>query len=84
MTDGGPARLPGKPEKRALSRSRSRTVHKGRGSLEAAKKQQETPQANKNVADSYVESLEERKDKIKWRQYVVFRRSGKLFSWCCH
>jgi hypothetical protein len=40
-------------------------VHKGRGSLEAAKKQQETPQANKNVADSYVESLEERKDKIK-------------------
>jgi hypothetical protein len=30
-------------------------MYRGRGSQgEAAKKQQETPQANKNVADSYV------------------------------
>ncbi len=39
---------PGKPEKRALCTEEG--GHQG----EAAKKKQETPQANKNVADSYV------------------------------
>ena len=48
MADGGPARQPGKPEKRALC------IQKEGRQGEAAKKQQETPQANKNVADSYV------------------------------
>jgi hypothetical protein len=47
MADGGPARQPGMPEKRALC------IEEGVQQGEAAKKQQETPQANKNVADSY-------------------------------
>ncbi len=45
MADGGPARQPGKPEKRALC------IEEGGQLGEAAKKWQETPQANKNVAD---------------------------------
>ena len=48
MADGGPARQPGKPEKRALC------IEEEGQQREAAKKQQENPQANKNVADSYV------------------------------
>jgi hypothetical protein len=48
MADGGPARQPGKPEKRALC------IEEGGQQGEAAKKWQETPQANKHVADSYV------------------------------
>ncbi len=48
MADGGPARQPGKPEKRALC------IEEGGQQGEAAEKKQKTPQANKNVADSYV------------------------------
>ncbi len=51
MADGGPARQPGKPEKRALC------IEEGGQRGEAAKKQQETPQASKNVADSYRSSM---------------------------
>jgi hypothetical protein len=48
MAYGGPARQPGKPEKHALC------IEEGGQQGEAAEKQQGTPQANKNVADSYV------------------------------
>jgi hypothetical protein len=48
MADGGLARQPGKPEKRALC------IKEGGQQGEEAKKQQETPQSNKNVANSYV------------------------------
>ena len=48
MSDGGPARQLGKLGKRALCKE------EGGQQGEVAKKQQETPQANKNVADSYV------------------------------
>ncbi len=46
MADGGPAGQPGKPGKRALC------IEEGGQQGEAAGKQQETPQANKNVANS--------------------------------
>jgi hypothetical protein len=45
MANSGPARQPGK---RALC------IEEGGQQGEAAKKQQENPQANKHVADSYV------------------------------
>jgi hypothetical protein len=48
MADGSSARQSGKLEKRALF------IEEGGQQGEAAKKQQETHQANKNVADSYV------------------------------
>ncbi len=48
MADGGPARQPAKPGKLALC------IEEGGQQGEAAKKQQETPQANKYVADSTV------------------------------
>ncbi len=48
MADGRLARQLGKPGQRALC-----TEEEGQQG-EVAKKQQETPQANKNVADSYV------------------------------
>ncbi len=48
MADSSPARQPGQPGKLALC------IEEGGQQGEAAKKQQETPQANKNVADSYV------------------------------
>jgi hypothetical protein len=48
MADCGPTRQSGKLEKRALF------IKEGGQQGEAAKKQQETPQANKHVADSYV------------------------------
>jgi hypothetical protein len=48
MADGSPARQPGKTGKRALC------IEERGQQGEAAKKQQETPQANINVADSYV------------------------------
>ncbi len=51
MADGGPARQPGKPQKRALC------IGEEGQQGEAAKKQQETPQANKHVVDSYVPGL---------------------------
>ncbi len=51
MADGGPTRQSGKLEKRALF------IEGGGQQGEAAKKQQETHQANKNVADSYVPAV---------------------------
>jgi hypothetical protein len=48
MADGGPGRQPGKSGKLALC------TEEGGQQGEAAKKQQETPQANKNVADPNV------------------------------
>jgi hypothetical protein len=67
MADSGPARHLGKPGKCALC-----TKERGLQG-EVAGKQQKTPQANKNVDDSYVpgvlstwrtEYLEERDDKV--------------------
>ena len=62
MANGGPARQPGKREKRALC------IEEGGQQGEAAKKQKETPQANKNVADSYVPGVLRtlKRGKIKW------------------
>jgi hypothetical protein len=51
MADSGPDRQPGKPGKLALC------IKEGSQQGEAAKKQQETSQANKNVADSYVPGI---------------------------
>jgi hypothetical protein len=51
MSDGSPARQLGKPGKRALC------IEEGGQQGEVAKKQQETPQANKNVADLHVPGL---------------------------
>ena len=69
MADGGPARQPGKPEKRALC------IEEGGKQGEAANKQQETRQANKNFADSYVPGVFStlKRGKIKlWKLYVFF------------
>ena len=76
MADGGPARQPGKPEKRALC------IEEGGQQGEAAKKQQETPQANKNVADSYVPGVFStlKRGKIKlWKLYVFFVKLESYF-----
>ena len=50
-TAPGPARRPGKPGKLVLC------IKEGGQQGKAAKKQQENPQANKNVADSYVPGI---------------------------
>jgi hypothetical protein len=62
MADGGPARQLGKPGERPLC------IEEGGQQGEVAKKQQETPQVNTSVADSYVPGVLStlKRGKIKW------------------
>jgi hypothetical protein len=69
VADSGTARQLGKPGKRALC------IKEEGQQGEVAKKQQETPQANKNVADSYAPGVlgTWKGGKIKWWMlYKIF------------
>jgi hypothetical protein len=73
MADGGPAKKLGKPGKRALC------IEEGGQQGKVAEKQQETPEANKNVADSFVPGVVNtlKRGKIKWWKSYMFSSSLK-------
>jgi hypothetical protein len=68
MADGDHARQLGKPGERALC------IEEGGQQGEVAKKPLETPEANKNVADSYVPGVLStlKRGKIKWWKLYIF------------